>query len=389
MEERISKALEIATDTKVFEMGPGASAVAPEVFGNLFPGRKAVVIADVNTWPVLGEKVFKLFRSAGIPVSEYVIDKKEFHAEWKYVEMLDAILDGDTAKARTIENDPQHVEADAESAFRNPSEDYPVAVSVGSGVINDLCKLSSYHHGQSYISLPTAASVDGYSSFGASISYRNSKQTFSCPAPVAIIADIDVIAAAPKEMTAAGYADLAAKIPAGAEWMIADLMGTEPIVPEAWHVLQDVLDSQLSDPEGVAAGNPKAVADLFEGLTLSGIAMQAARSSRPASCCDHLFSHILDMTGYRFNGKLQSHGFQVAIGTLTMCAVFDEFLKMDLSSLDVDKCAEAWPSLEEEQQRALGIFRDFPAPLLGYTEITKKYDDAATVRRQLETIRDS
>mgnify|MGYP003505951893 CR=1 FL=1 len=71
MEERISKALEIATDTKVFEMGPGASAVAPEVFGNLFPGRKAVVIADVNTWPVLGEKVFKLFRSAGIPVSEY------------------------------------------------------------------------------------------------------------------------------------------------------------------------------------------------------------------------------------------------------------------------------------------------------------------------------
>ena len=161
MEERISKALEIATDTKVFEMGPGASAVAPEVFGNLFPGRKAVVIADVNTWPVLGEKVFKLFRSAGIPVSEYVIDKKEFHAEWKYVEMLDAILDGDTAKARTIENDPQHVEADAESAFRNPSEDYPVAVSVGSGVINDLCKLSSYHHGQSYISLPTAASVDG------------------------------------------------------------------------------------------------------------------------------------------------------------------------------------------------------------------------------------
>ena len=95
MEERISKALEIATDTKVFEMGPGASAVAPEVFGNLFPGRKAVVIADVNTWPVLGEKVFKLFRSAGIPVSEYVIDKKEFHAEWKYVEMLDAVLDGD------------------------------------------------------------------------------------------------------------------------------------------------------------------------------------------------------------------------------------------------------------------------------------------------------
>ena len=387
MEERISKALEIATDTKVFEMGPGASAVAPEVFGNLFPGRKAVVIADVNTWPVLGEKVFKLFRSAGIPVSEYVIDKKEFHAEWKYVEMLDAILDGDTAKARTIENDPQHVEADAESAFRNPSEDYPVAVSVGSGVINDLCKLSSYHHGQSYISLPTAASVDGYSSFGASISYRNSKQTFSCPAPVAVVADLDVIAAAPKEMTAAGYADLAAKVPAGAEWMIADFVGSEPIIPDAWHLLQDHLDDLLADPEGVAEGKPEAIADLFEGLVLSGFAMQAAQSSRPASCCDHLFSHILDMTEHRFNGKLQSHGFQVAIGTLTMCAVFDNLFKLDLSDIDVESCVAAWPTLEQEQNRALEVFKGFPAPRLGYDQITLKYEDAEKVRKELTDLK--
>ena len=158
---------------------------------------------------------------------------------------------------------------------------------------------------------------------------------------MAIIADIDVIAAAPKEMTAAGYADLAAKVPSGAEWMIADLFGTEPIIPPAWHVLQDFLDDLLSNPEGTASGDPKAVADLFEGLTLSGIAMQAAKSSRPASCCEHLFSHILDMTHFRYHGKLQSHGFQVSIGTLTMCAVFDELFKMDLTKLDPDACAAA------------------------------------------------
>ena len=117
-------------------------------------------------------------------------------------------------------------------------------------------------------------------------------------------------------------------------------MDTEPIKPDAWHVLQDYLDDLLADPEGVAKGDKQAVADLFEGLTLSGIAMQAAQSSRPASCCDHLFSHILDMTHHRFNGKLQSHGFQVAIGTLTMCAVFDELFKMDLSKIDVDACVK-------------------------------------------------
>lgn len=387
--ERIAKALTVATDTKVFEMGCGVSSQAPEEFKKWFPESKAaVVVADLNTWKVLGQKVYDEFVAAGVHTDKYVIETKEFHADWRYVDMVDHIIAGDFSAAKAIENDPEYVEPDAEKAFRPSSEAEYVTISVGSGVINDLCKLASHHYGQSYLTLPTAASVDGFSSFGASISYHNSKQTFSCPAPKVIIADIDVIASAPKVMTAAGYADLAAKVPAGAEWMIADLMGTEPIKPDAWHVLQDCLDDLLADPEGVAKGDKQAVADLFEGLTLSGIAMQAAQSSRPASCCDHLFSHILDMTHHRFNGKLQSHGFQVAIGTLTMCAVFDELFKMDLSKIDVDACVKAWPTLEQEQERALEIFKNFPAPKLGYTEITKKYDDAETVRVQLTKVKE-
>lgn len=353
--ERISKALAIASDTKVFEMGCGYLSKVPEVFGEQFPGRNPIVIADVNTWRVAGAEVYSLLLDAGFETGVFIIPDAKFHAEWKYVEMVEAAVKGSGA----------------------------VAVSVGSGVINDLCKLSAAHLGQSYLCVPTAASVDGYSSFGASISYEGLKQTFECPAPVAIVADIDVIAAAPKEMTAAGYADLAAKIPCGAEWMIADLFGTEPIKPDAWHVLQDVLDEMLSDPEGVAAGRPEAIAALFEGLTLSGIAMQAARSSRPASCTDHLFSHYLDMTHHRFRGELQSHGFQVAIGTLTMCAFFDEFLKLDLGSLDVEKCVAAWPSLEQEQQRALELFKDFVDPRLGYNVVNQKYQGPDKVREVL------
>ena len=386
-QERIAYALSISTDTRVFEMGRGFASKTPVIFKNCFPGRKAMIVADIHTWPVLGEKVFGLLTDAGVPTEKYIIEKEEFHAEWKYVEMVDLLVEGKLAEAKVIEQDNNHIEADAEKAFKPASDDYFILVSVGSGVINDLCKLCSHHHGQSYLTLPTAASVDGYSSFGSSISYQHSKQTFSCPAPLAIIADTDVIAAAPKEMTAAGYADLAAKVPAGAEWMIADFVGSEPIQPDAWHVLQDYLDDFLSRPADVAAGDPDAIADIFEGLTLSGIAMQAARSSRPASCCDHLFSHLLDMTEHRFNGKLQSHGFQVAIGTMTMCAVFDELFKLDLTKIDVDACVKAWPTLAQEQERALDIFKGFPAPKLGYDNITKKYDDAQEVRRQLEKLK--
>lgn len=360
-EERIAAALKVATDTKAFELGQGILGRVPALFNEYFSGRKAVLVADKNTWRVAGSEVFEALQAAGIPTEKFLFEEDEFHADWDHIELLDKVLD----------------------------ESGAIAVSVGSGTINDLCKLTSHHHKQSYLTVPTAASVDGYTSFGASITYQNAKQTFDCPAPVAVVADVDVIATAPKDMTAAGYADLAAKVPAGAEWMIADIVGAEPIQPAAWHVLQDCLDDLLSDPAGVAAGDPKAVADLFEGLILSGFAMQAARSSRPASCCDHLFSHILDMTHHRYKGKFVSHGFQVAIGTLTMCAVFDEFLKYDLSDIDVDACVAAWPTLEEEQARALKVFEHFPAPRLGYDNIAKKYGDAETVRRELSVVRDN
>ena len=360
-EERIAAALKVATDTKAFELGQGILGRVPVLFKEYFPGREAIVVADKNTWRVAGAEVFEALQAAGVKVQKFLCEEDEFHADWDHIETLDRVLDSSGA----------------------------IAVSVGSGTINDLCKLCSHHHQQSYLTVPTAASVDGYTSFGASITYQNAKQTFECPAPVAVVADVDVIAAAPKPMTAAGYADLAAKVPAGAEWMIADIVGAEPIQPAAWHVLQDCLDDLLSNPAGVAAGEPAAVADLFEGLILSGFAMQAARSSRPASCCDHLFSHILDMTHHRYQGKFVSHGFQVAIGTLTMCAVLEEFLKYDLSSLDIDACVAAWPSLAEEQARSLEIFKDFPAPKLGYENITKKYTDAEGVRRELTAVRDN
>lgn len=357
--ERIANALKIATDTKVFEMGSNILHLVPNFFKELFPNRTAIIVADMNTWRVAGERVYKLMMDSGQECGVFLFPDTEFHADWDHIQTVDALLD----------------------------QTGSVAISVGSGTINDLCKLTAHHHHQSYLSVATAASVDGYTSFGASITYEGLKQTFDCPAPVALVADIDIIAQAPKKMTAAGYADLAAKIPAGAEWMIADLFGTEPIIPEAWHMLQDVLDDMLSDPEGVAEGNPKAISALFEGLTLSGFAMQAARSSRPASCTDHLFSHYLDMTGHRYKGKLQSHGFQVAIGTLTMCAFFDEFLKLDLSKLDVEKCVADWPSLESEQKRARKIFQNFVNPKLGVAEITSKYANKEGVREQLTKLR--
>ena len=71
-----------------------------------------------------------------------------------------------------------------------------IPVAVGSGTINDLTKLAAHRLGRPYMVVATAASMDGYTAYGASITHRGSKQTFDCPAPLAVLADLDVIARA-------------------------------------------------------------------------------------------------------------------------------------------------------------------------------------------------
>ncbi|MBQ5785876.1 MAG: sn-glycerol-1-phosphate dehydrogenase [Alistipes sp.] len=357
---QIAAALAAATDTSAMEIGIDILDRVPQMFVEQFPAKRALIVADENTWRAAGEAVYGYLQSAGVECEEpYIFTDPHLHAEWKFIEELDERL----AKSDAI------------------------PVSVGSGTINDLCKLCSYHQSRPYMCVATAASVDGYSSFGASITYKNMKQTFTCPAPKAILADVGVMAKAPKEMTAAGYADLAAKIPAGAEWIIADFVGSEPIHDAAWHISQDGLKAALSDPEGVAALKPEAIAPFVEGLMLSGFAMQAARSSRPASCTDHLFSHLWNMRNHTYQGVTPSHGFQVSVGTLMMCAMFDQMYKSDFTQLDVDAAVAAWKSADQVRHEAEELFVGEAFAELGVTEIMAKYDDKDEVRRQLNLVK--
>lgn len=358
----VARALAAATDTAAMEIGADILDRVPSMFKEQFPEKRALIVADENTWHVAGEAVYAHLQAAGVECDEpYIFTDPHLHAEWTFIEMLDERLASTDA----------------------------IAVAVGSGTINDLCKLCSYHQSRPYMCVATAASVDGYSSFGASVTYKNMKQTFTCPAPKVILADVGVMVRAPKEMTAAGYADLAAKIPAGAEWIVADFVGSEPIHDEAWHIVQDGLKEALADPEGVAALRPEAIAPLVEGLMLSGFAMQAARSSRPASCTDHLFSHLWNMRNHTHNGVTPSHGFQVSVGTLFMCAMLDEAYKSDFTTLDVDKCVAAWPSLDEVRAYAEQLFAKESFAELGLTEITAKYNDKAEVRRQMQLLKEN
>jgi glycerol-1-phosphate dehydrogenase [NAD(P)+] len=232
--------------------------------------------------------------------------------------------------------------------------------------------------------------MDGYTSFGAAITKDGMKQTLSCKAPLGCIVDSRIAAAAPKEMTASGYADLIAKIPAGADWIIAVLIGPEAIHPHAWKLVQGPLRDTLANPQGCAAGDEREVRKLCEGLVMSAFAMQAMRSSRPASGTEHQVSHYWDMEDLSFAGRPVSHGFKVGIGTLISTAALEFLLEQDVSGLDVEARAEAWwRSFDEVKATFPEVFRGRPAHIArAEAEYVKKFPSKEALRAELAAVRD-
>lgn len=358
----LEQILQKTTDTKALEICEGALQKTPQMFKDLFGDSMAVLISDAGAYAAAGAQVQAALESSGIAVaSPFVFTDPDIFAEWSYLEQLEAYL-------KTVEAIP---------------------VAVGSGVMNDLTKLASHHLGRRYIIVGTAASMDGYTAYGASITFEGNKQTFDCPAPLGVIFDPAVAAGAPEGMSASGYADLLAKVPAGADWMIAEAAGQEPVDEFSFQLVQEPLRASLSEPDAVAAGKVAPTKLLAEGLIMSGFAMQALQSSRPASGLEHQFSHYWDMEGLCYpDGRHVSHGFKVAIGTLASTACLEFLLSYDIDSIDIDSCVEAWPSWEEQRKEIERIFEGKPGHLSrALAESKAKYCDRDALRVQLNALK--
>ncbi len=356
----LDRALRAARDTRWLEVAPGARHEVARVFASAFGDASAVIVADDSTDVVEGQDVLASFRRAGITCDETFRFPPDVPAEYASIETL----------------------------YKALSATQAIPVAVGSGTINDVTKLVAHQLGRPYMVVATAASMDGYTAYGASITYKGSKQTFDCPAPRAVVADLDVIAGAPAWMNASGYADLLAKGVAGADWILADAAGEEPIDPAVWATVQEFLPSWVDSPGGVARAEPDVLRHLVVGLMMSGFAMQAAKSSRPASGADHQFSHLWDMQHHTHEGYAPSHGFKVGIGTLASLSLYDVLLRHDLEHLNVGNAIRDWPTREQAEGRILALFGSGELADKALEETRAKHPSFGALRAQLERLRD-
>lgn len=318
-----SIAAAVAKSANVAEVliGPGVLSQVAALYLRQFGPGPACLIADENTWKAAGQTVADRLEQAGIVLRCH-------------------ILPANPRPKPTVDL--------ADQLFDILAVDAAIPIAVGSGVINDVVKYAAFRLDRPYLCVGTAASMDGYTSAGAPLSDHGFKKTIQCRPARVVLGDLDVICAAPAAMTGWGYGDLAGKIPAGGDWIIADALGIEAIDTVAWPMVQQDLRVWLSQPEAIAAGDREAMVGLFAGLNLVGLAMELHGSSRPASGADHQIAHLWEMDDLIWHGERVSHGACVAVGCVMALALFEWLLAQDLTALDIDRLVAAAPGIDDK-----------------------------------------
>lgn len=206
------------------------------------------------------------------------------------------------------------VTADSDVFKFSPKPDF--ILGVGSGVINDCCRIASYRLGIPYGICGTAPSMDGYASAGSPLLADGIKRTVKCTTPRVIIADTSVMKDAPYDLLLAGLGDMFGKYTAMFDWELAKIKTGEYYCER---IASDVLDATnkcLENGYSIQTRNESVVKNIIDGLLVSGLGMAFTNTSRPASGAEHIIAHVWE-TDSIANGNVPNlHGIGVCQGTL-------------------------------------------------------------------------
>ena len=194
-------------------------------------------------------------------------------------------------------------------------------LGVGGGTIIDTAKIASFELGIPFISVPTIASHDGIASPRASIKGDDrSPVSRQAQAPLAVIADTQIISSAPFRFTAAGCGDIIANYTAVRDWRLAQRLQNAEFSTYAAALSEMTANMILENAAEIGKRGENATWTVVKALVSSGVAISIAGSSAPASGSEHKFSHALDMIA----DKPALHGEQCGVGTIMMSYLYGD-----------------------------------------------------------------
>ena len=183
-------------------------------------------------------------------------------------------------------------------------------VGLGGGRPIDIAKQAGFNKNIPFISIPTAASHDGFGSARASIRRDGRKTSMQAIPPIAVVADTEIISKAPRRLLGAGVGDIISNQTAVLDWKLA---GQKADYSEYAAALSEMAAELVeNDIEKVASGKEEGVRLVVKALISSGVAMSIAGTSRPASGGEHKFSHWLDSN----HDNPALHGEQCGLGSI-------------------------------------------------------------------------
>jgi glycerol-1-phosphate dehydrogenase [NAD(P)+] len=262
--------------------------------------KQFIIVSDENTYSALGVRVESALQRHEFDVKTVIFSGPEVRADENYLTQL--LLAADRNKRMFI--------------------------AVGSGTITDITRLISHRTRGNFISMPTAPSVDGFSSKGAPLIVGGLKQTIIAHPPIAIFADLPTLQAAPPELIAAGFGDMMGKFTSLADWKLGYLLWDEPynehIAARSLKAVQTCADQAGAIGERSTQG----ISSLMDGLIESGLCTLNFGSSRPASGAEHHCSHYWEMKLLQEKRLALLHGAKVGLGTILIAERYEKLRQL-------------------------------------------------------------
>lgn len=216
-------------------------------------------------------------------------------------------------------------------------------IAIGAGTVHDITRYCAYERKIPFVSCPTAASVDGFCSSVAAMTWQGYKKTFTAVSPKLVIADTDVISKAPAFLTASGVGDMIGKFISLFEWRLGKLLCAEYFCEKIYEMTLEATKAVLDCVDGLKKGSADAYEKLIYGLLISGLAMQLLGNSRCASGAEHHISHIIEMEPEPLGIKSEAlHGEKVGVGTLLASEEYHRIADSDVSFVDYPKIEDTY-----------------------------------------------
>lgn len=260
-----------------------------------------LMVADANTYAALGKSVEAALLDQALDVKSMVFDDPQVVPDEAFITQV--LMQADQVE-RTY-------------------------LAVGSGTLTDITRFTSHRTRRPFISLPTAPSVDGFTSPSASLILGRIKQTVMAQPPMAVIADLGTLASAPKPLIAAGYGDILGKAIALADWQLGHLLWSEPYSAEIARRVRKTLEACIDATAEIGQASPAGIEKLMFSLVDSGFCMLDFGNSRPAAGAEHYMSHYLEMKLLREGRPAVLHGVKVGMCSIWVAELYARLLRID------------------------------------------------------------